>query len=339
MVSRVWSGLALLASSCGSGHSQSSADAAAGDATAGVCDWAASPQLAWSLPGAAPSTVFANGDTVFSGWLEGGVTATGTDVVATRVPDLQSRVVVHRAAFMTLLGASDEGIYVGESDENGTWTSLELLHGDGSLVRQIDPTIGGQPIAGPQLRVGATLYVIAGNALYAEHQGMWSALAGVGAVTAFAQTNGPLLVVGASRTRVCVVDEATQSAQPCVDMPATLDGTTQVYSIDRAVFAAGQWALLVLTDSGEAIVAGSGATWQTLAVTNNQWIVNDLAPRANVWMWLRQDAVDQNTFRTSAMVAGPNPLWVVDGQAFQLASTRCGPMFAVANSGIYAVAP
>jgi hypothetical protein len=334
-MARLLAGLAAVSSAC-SGASEHPADA--GDAAVASCGWATSPQLAWTQPGAAPTNLWPSGDIVFSAWLEGGAIPSGSEVVATHVPDLQTTLVVHRSSVMTLLGVSDEGIYVGESDENSTWTSLELLHRDGSVARQVATTVGGQPLAGPQLRVGSTLYAISGNALYAEHQGAWSALAEVGAVGQFAEMGpGPLLVMDPAHSKVCAVDEATGRAQPCVDVPAVIDGSMQVYNIGRAALAGSQWGLLGLTDDGDALIASAGATWQSLAVTHNQWVFNDIAPRGQGWMWLRQDAIDQNTYRTSALT--PDPLWVVDGQAFDLTATTCGTMFAVANQGIYAVAP
>ncbi|MBK7863616.1 MAG: hypothetical protein IPJ65_34420 [Archangiaceae bacterium] len=304
------------------------------------CEWAAEPQLAVTFSGQ-PSTLVRSGEALFSSWLSVDTQEAPVHVLRTDLGTLTTTPIWAGDATHALIGATADAVYLLVSDDAPSWSEVQVLDHAGATRRTA--SLRGLSVNGfTGVRVGKSLFAISNQGLMRESEAGWQRV-GTESVARFVSPPNAteLLVLDARGEQVCAVDEAAMALAPCVAVPTDLAGT-RVWDVWLARHRGAQWGLSAFIEpGGTGVLTYDGAQWQLTESTGNRWMLNDLIDVEGGWLWLRQENVEQNTFRTLAFdwskSSSATELWRVDGQAYSLTPTRCGLAFAVTPDGIHTV--
>jgi hypothetical protein len=302
------------------------------------CPWPAGPTHVPFGNEASLSVIFRRGDALFTRWYGAGMSGGAVSVFRTDLPGMEHTLVWEGDAAHDLLGASEEFLFVGRRNEEPRYLEVKVLDHDGALARTAP--LGALTAGIGAFRVDDRLYVTAGGELHAEADGVFEPLGLHGDFASHESAPEILVFDGVDRS-LCALDAEEAALQPCVQVPASFQGTGSWLDVVRARRHGGEFAITGLVESGQVIAVDTGGGFEVLALTSHQWTVNGLDATPDGWLWLRQESPDMNEFLTRAVHwvegTGAQDVWEVEGQAFGTAPGECGFALAIKQQGLHLV--
>ncbi len=307
-----------------------------GDA-APSCDYATEPELVLGkeATGRVVGLAASGGGFVFTSWRGKSYSGDSARLYRTDVVSRESQVIYEASQALSLFGANEDRIFLGQGGEYLT-SVLELDH-DGTVQQTFD--VSTEQLGPFGLRSGKAVYAVQGGQLQKLTASGWETVTAAPGMSFVSPQTAPTpIVYDGTVGELCLLDEEQGAFTPCVPVPDSVEDGNSLYTVASAVHADGAWVLLAVTAEGTAVSVRTGDAWTPLYVTHHQSTLNGVALSGDTALWLDQKSIDQNTFETSLSSAG-STLWTVPGQAYALPDLGgCGLGLIVKNQGLYFVA-